>query len=453
MIGKGFYILLGKHWAIVNDFKSVFTKRIISFPKQKTLYSNAGYFLPMGQFLLRCVNDGALQPQYALSCPHDQSLLRAEYRARQIQPGDAPGIWRFLDWLPVEKAFPGFEAGPVTYKSRGLARELGLENLFISFNGYWPEREARLPTCSFKDLEASPTIERLKERGEKATLVLASAGNTARAFVHAASMASWPLLLFVPEKALPKMWTVLPNRAGQMKLVAVRGDYYDAIVMAEKACSYPGFIPEGGARNIGRRDGMGTVMLDAAFFLARIPEHYFQAVGSGTGGISAWEAALRLRGDGRFGDNMPRLHLAQNIPNAPIFYQWKGLPAEPTRADMFDDVLFNRRPPYAIPGGVKDALEETGGDVYGITDDEAEQAKRLLEESEEIDILNAPAVAVAALSQAVKEGRVMPKETILLNITGGGLARMKEDYELQALPPLATVRSWEEAAELIEEKR
>lgn len=407
----------------------------------------------MGQFLLRCVNDGALQPQYALSCPHDQSLLRAEYRARQIQPGDAPGIWRFLDWLPVEKAFPGFKAGPVTYKSRGLARELGLENLFISFNGYWPEREARLPTCSFKDLEASPTIEWLRERGEKATLVLASAGNTARAFVHAASLAGWPLLLFVPEKALPKMWTVLPNRAGQMKLVAVRGDYYDAIVMAEKACSYPGFIPEGGARNIGRRDGMGTVMLDAAFFLARIPEHYFQAVGSGTGGISAWEAALRLRGDGRFGDNMPRLHLAQNIPNAPIFYEWKGLPAEPTRADMFDDVLFNRRPPYAIPGGVKDALLETGGDVYGITDGQAQQAKRLLEESEEIDILNAPAVAVAALSQAVKEGRVMPNETILLNITGGGLARMKEDYELQALPPLATVRSWEEAAELIEEKR
>ena len=407
----------------------------------------------MGQFLLRCVSDGTPQSEYALSCPHDQSLLRAEYQARQIQPRDLPGIWRFLDWLPVQKAFPGFEAGPVTYKSRGLARQLGLENLFIGFNGYWPERGSRLPTCSFKDLEAAPTIERLMERGEKATLVLASAGNTARAFVHAASLAGWPLLLFVPEKALGRMWTVLSNSAGQGTLVGVQGDYYDAIVMAEKACSYPGFVPEGGARNIARRDGMGTVMLDAALFLGRIPEHYFQAVGSGTGGISAWEAALRLRGDGRFGDNLPRLHLAQNIPNAPIFYQWKELPQEPISENMFDDVLFNRRPPYAIPGGVKDALRETGGDVYGITDAEAEKAKRLLEESEEIDILNGPAVAVAALSQAVQEGRVGPNETILLNITGGGLARMKEDHELQALQPLAAVKSWEEAAELLEEKR
>lgn len=407
----------------------------------------------MGQFQLRCVSDGSLQPEYALSCPHDQSLLRAQYRARQIQPRDLPGIWRFLDWLPVQEMFPGFEAGPVTYKSLGLARELGLENLFIGFNGYWPERGARLPTCSFKDLEAAPTIERLKERGERSTLVLASAGNTARAFVHAASLAGWPLLLFVPEKALDRMWTVLSNGAEQVTLVAVRGDYYDAIVMAEKACSYPGFVPEGGARNIARRDGMGTVMLDAAFFLGRIPEHYFQAVGSGTGGISAWEAALRLRGDDRFGDNLPRLHLAQNIPNAPIFYQWKGLPAEPISEDMFDDVLFNRRPPYAIPGGVRDALQETGGDVYGITDAEAQQAKRLLEESEEIDILNAPAVAVAALCQAMQEGRVRPKDTILLNITGGGLARMREDYELHALQSLATVKSWEQAAELLEGKR
>ncbi len=407
----------------------------------------------MGQYLLRCVSDGSVQPEYALSCPHDQSLLRAEYHARQIQPRDLPGIWRFLDWLPVKGVFPGFEAGPVTYKSQALARELGLENLFISFNGYWPERGALLPTCSFKDLEAAPTIERLKERGERSTLVLASAGNTARAFVHAASLAGWPLLLFVPEKALPRMWTAQPTGAGQVTMIAVRGDYYDAIVMAERACSHPGFVPEGGARNIARRDGMGTVMLDAALFLKRIPDHYFQAVGSGTGGISAWEAGLRLREDGRFGDALPRLHLAQNIPNAPIYYQWKGLRAEPARAEMFDDVLFNRRPPYAMPGGVRDALQETGGDVYGITDAEAEEAKRLLEESEEIDILNAPAVAVAALCQAVRDGKVQPEDNILLNITGGGLARMKEDHELQALLPQATVSRWEEAAELLEGKR
>lgn len=406
----------------------------------------------MGEYMLRCVSDGSVQPEYSLGCPHDNSLLRTEYLSRQIEPRDLPGIWRFLDWLPVNGTLEGVDGGPVTYKSRGLAKELDLENLFISFNGFWPERCAGLPTCSFKDLEAAPTIQRLMERGDGSTLVLASAGNTARAFVHVAALTGWPLLLFVPESAVSRMWTTLPPVAdfGKITMIAVRGDYYDAIQMADRVCSMPGFVPEGGARNIARRDGMGTVMLDAALYMGETPRHYFQAVGSGTGGISAWEAAMRLRADGRFGSILPRLHLAQNIPNAPIYYEWKGLKPEPASSAMFDDVLFNRKPPYAIPGGVRDALQDTCGEVYGITDRQAKEAKKLLEESEEIDILNAAAVAVAALCWAAGEGAVQPEDTILLNITGGGIARMKENHDLQMLRPQITVQSWDEAEEFLE---
>jgi cysteate synthase len=236
-------------------------------------------------------------------------------------------------------------------------------------------------------------------------------------------------------------------------LMAVQGDYYDAIQIAEKLQSLPGFAPEGGARNIARRDGMGTVMLDAALHLARMPEHYFQAVGSGTGGISAWEAALRLRQDGRFGSFLPRLHLAQNLPNAPIYCAWTGKEAEPPCSDMFDDVLFNRKPPYAIPGGVKDALQDTRGEVYGITDTQAAAAKKLFEQSEEIDILNAPAIAVAALEQAARSGSIDPKDIILLNITGGGVARIKEEHTLRMLEPQITVSHWERAVQFLEGKK
>ena len=235
--------------------------------------------------------------------------------------------------------------------------------------------------------------------------------------------------------------------------MAVDGDYYDAIQIAEKVQSLSGFAAEGGARNIARRDGMGCVMLDAALKLGRMPEHYFQAVGSGTGGISAWEAALRLRADGRFGSFLPRLHLAQNLPNAPIYCAWKGLEAESPCSDMFDDVLFNRKPPYAIPGGVKDALQETRGEVYGITDRQAAAAKKLFEQSEEIDILNAPAIAVAALEQAARSGSIEAKDIILLNITGGGLARIKEEHTLHRLMSQITVSHWEPAVQFLEGKK
>ena len=61
------------------------------------------------------------------------------------------------------------------------------------------------------------------------------------------------------------MWTIVPP--GRITLIAVKGDYLDAIQIAEKVQSRKGFTPEGGARNIARRDGMGTVMLDAAVTL------------------------------------------------------------------------------------------------------------------------------------------------------------------------------------------
>jgi len=236
-----------------------------------------------------------------------------------------------------------------------------------------------MKTCSFKDLEAPPTIQRLLEWKNKSKLVVASAGNTARAFAHVATITNYPLVLFVPETALHRMWLTMEKKSS-VTLVSIQGDYTDAINVAEGVANKPGFLPEGGARNVARRDGMGTVMLDAALTIGQIPQHYFQAIGSGTGGISAWEAAIRLRGDGRFGQNLPRLHLAQSIPNAPIYYTWTGSEEKYISAEeTYDDVLFNRKPPYDIGGGVKDSLISSNGQVYAITNKEADEAKQLFE--------------------------------------------------------------------------
>jgi cysteate synthase len=336
----------------------------------------------------------------------------------------------------------------VTYRSAGLAAELGLRNLYISFSGYWPEIGARTATCTFKDLEAPPTLQRLMERNDDSVLTVASAGNTARAFAQAASVSKLPLVLVVPESALSRIW--ITTEPGPITLIGVRGDYYDAILSAERIISLPGFVPEGGARNVARRDGMGTVVLEAALTSGKLPDHYFQAVGSGTGGIAAWESSMRLMRDGRFGQGLPRLHQAQSLPNAPIYNSWKDCKGEYCRADeTFDDVLFNRKPPYTIPGGVCDALKATNGEVYGVSNQEASEAKKMFEVCEDIDILNAPAVAVAALKQAIDSGSVRLYDTILLNITGGGLARLKEEMCLNMLKPDLVISSPDEAVDYL----
>ncbi|WP_292463190.1 cysteate synthase [Methanolobus sp.] len=403
----------------------------------------------MNKYTVRCLHCGEAHEPYSLNCRNgDDALLRVEYSARQLHPADMPGIWRYKEWLPVQGIIEEGSGKTVTYKSEKLASELGLNDLWIAFNGYWPQRDARMMTCTFKDLESFPTMQRLKEQDEVRIMVVASAGNTARAFSHVCSITGQPLLLVVPQESSHRLWTTHEDTSAVF-LATVEGDYFDAISLAGKIASREGFVNEGGARNVARRDGMGTVMLDAVLTAGSLPDHYFQAVGSGTGGISAWEASMRLIEDGRFGSKLPRLHLAQSLPCAPLYSLKYGTDAVAPECPggMYDDVLFNRKPPYAIKGGVRDALEATGGTVYAIRNKEAAESQSVFEKEEGIDINPAAAVAVAALVKAVQEGNVQPDDRIVLNITGGGQKRLMQDYPVKIIEPSVKVSAKDPNAE------
>ncbi len=406
----------------------------------------------MGRFTLKCLKCGTeYGEQYRLSCKNDNSLLRADYYEKKLELREQPGIGRFHSWLPVREELTT-EAGPITYKSEALARELGISNLYIGFSGYWPEKEAFIKTCSFKELEAHPTMQFLKETGGKA-IVLASAGNTGRAFAHVSALTGTDVYIVVPESGIPKLWLPEePTDSVHLIRMAPGNDYTDAINLAGRLAKLPGMVSEGGARNVARRDGMGTVMVDAAVTIGKMPDHYFQAVGSGTGGISVWEAALRLQADGRFGLKLPNLQLSQNLPFAPMYRAWEAgrreivpeldMPdAKQQIAETYASVLTNRAPPYAVNGGLYDALTDTAGTMYGITREEAMEAKKLFETLEGIDILPPSAVGAASLLKAVDAGKVAKDEVILLNIAGGGFERLKEDLTPIPIAPVATAKN------------
>ena len=103
---------------------------------------------------------------------HVPSLIRAVYESKQIRPkGEEHGIYRFADWLPVKRTLSG-SCAPVTYRSRKLAEHLGLKNLYITFNGYFPEIGARMTTCSFKETEAYSVCGRLNGKHKDKVLVV-----------------------------------------------------------------------------------------------------------------------------------------------------------------------------------------------------------------------------------------------------------------------------------------
>ena len=401
------------------------------------------------QYILQSVKTGKdfMDSGWTLDAPGETepSLIRAVYEEVQMNPKDSSmGIFRFADWLPVNRYLAGSSA-PVTYKSEGLAKSLGLSNLYITFSGYFPEKGVEMRTCSFKETEAYSVCGRLNT-DNKGVLVVASAGNTARAFARVCSDNKIPLVLCVPEDNLDALWFDKPI-ADNVKLYSTcsGSDYFDAIHLSNIICGLPGFFAEGGAKNVARRDGMGTTVLSAVNFIKRIPDYYFQAVGSGTGAIAAWEANLRLIIDGRFGSHKMKLMVSQNVPFLPMYNAWKKdsraiLPLDDDEArrqveEINAKVLSNRKPPYSIFGGLYDALKDAGGDVLCAKNSEAEIAATLFEKTEGIDIHPAAAIAVATLMNEVKAGNIPKDAVIMINITGGGEKRLKQGRELYYLKP------------------
>ena len=373
------------------------------------------------------------------------SLVRANYEKKQLEvKPESYGFYKFCDWLPVKRMLKGSSA-PVTYKSETLAKHLGLENLWITLNGYCPEKGVRMTSCSFKETEAYSVCARIDENEER-ILVVASAGNTARAFAKVCSDNNIKLLLAVPSDNLDALWFTEPLN-DCVKLIACDkgGDYFDAINLSNIALKSSKFYAEGGAKNIARRDGMSTTVLSAATTIGRIPDYYFQAVGSGTGAIAAWEANQRLIEDGRFGSNVMKLMVSQNAPFVPMYDAWRHdsremLPYDAKKArrdaELIDaKVLSNRKPPYGLAGGLYDALKATEGDIMVATNAQSKRACKLFKELEGVDIHPAPGVALATLIKKVEAGEIAKDACIMLNITGAGEEAAKRGRELWYLKP------------------
>jgi cysteate synthase len=140
-----------------------------------------------------------------------------------------------------------------------------------------------------------------------------------------------------------------------------------------------------------------------------------------------------------------RLYPSQNDPFTIIYDSWKLhsrqileiTPDDARRAAATIDakVLSNRKPPYSLAGGLFDAMEDAGGDMFKVTNEQLRFWKKRFMELEGIDIHPAPGVALASLIKMVEAGEIDKDACIMLNITGCGEERAKKGKEIYYLKP------------------
>jgi cysteate synthase len=403
-----------------------------------------------------CTKCGAELAPLARACPRcPDALPRSDYAERAFVLLDREDIFRFAAWLPA-KTTVATTIGPVIARSEKLASSLGLPDVSIAFSGYCPELGARNVTGTFKDFEALPTLLYLRENGAS-SVVLASAGNTARAFAYAATILEFPTYIIVPESAVSSV-RIPVEPSACVRLISLSGssDYSAAIEVAEALADRHGILSEGGARNVARRDGMGTTVLEYVRTQGRLPDHYVQAIGSGTGAIAAWEAAMRLQAGGAVDNPVPHLHLAQNAPFTPIHDAWtSGREIAPERdvesqlrriGAISSPVLANRKPPFSVVGGVRNALLASGGQTYAVTNAEIAASQALFERCVGTPVGPETGAALAALAQGVARGWIGRAQSVLLHATGNQHDVLRRDVVLHAVPVWQRVSSDLEAA-------
>ena len=395
----------------------------------------------MVNYTLKCLKtDDEFNDDYTLHY-NDGALIQAEYK-KEFQPIEKDGVWRYFDWLPTEE-ISSQVAGTTTYHAKELGKYLGFSNLWIAFHGYWPEKNGLCPTGSFKDMEAVPTIQRMKDHSCEG-MICASAGNTARAFTHFCAEDNFPLIVVVADVHAHRIWLQKGMKMDSVKVVVVEdGTYQDAKDVAkELSKALQGWQLEGGAHNIARRDGIGSLILDSYEKIGRLPDHYFQAVGGGPGPIGVYEMMQRLIDSGHYEGEVARIHLSQNPEHCPIHNAWQRKSREfnsgdfpDSNVEVYSDYLLSETPAYSVIGGVYDILEASSGQTYTVEEQDAIEAGKILENIEGIDVMSPAKVALASLIQAKESGDVLQDDCILLNVSGGGVERLKSEKETEIVGP------------------
>ncbi|MGH2357042.1 MAG: threonine synthase, partial [Candidatus Limnocylindria bacterium] len=302
-----------------------------------------------------------------------------------------PLLERYRDLLARGgEAFPITlgEGGTPLIHARRLGAELGLERLFLKFEG-------TNPTGSFKDRGMVLAINRAVAAGATA-VICASTGNTAASAAAYAAAAGIPCFVVLPAGKVPHGKLAQALAAGA-RLVMVDGNF-DAALSAVRRLGDEGVAAVVNSINPDRLAGQQTVAFEIVDALERAPDAVALPVGNAGNITAAWAGFRRYTGAGRLPTgSLPRMLGFQADGAAPIV---RGAPVE--SPDTVATAIRIGNP--ASWRGAVTARDESGGAIAAVSDDEILEAQRAIARLEGIFCEPASAAGVAGVRRLAAEG-------------------------------------------------
>jgi threonine synthase len=416
---------------------------------------------------LRCRNcqrPEPLGPSYVcpacfgpLEVAYDYDVIRGLLDKATIA-ARAPGIWRYLELLPVEaKPARGLAVGstPLLPAER-LGQAIGIDRL-------WIKDDTRNPTLSFKDRVVAVATARAVEFGAD-TLACASTGNLAGATAAAAAAAGLRAFVFIPadleqakiDHALAYGATVVP----------IEGTYDDVNRLSMEVADELGWAFVNVTLRPFYAEGSKSLAFEIAESLGwRLPDAIVAPIASG----SLFTKVARGI------DELVAVGLVAPKPVKFVGGQAAGCsPVASAFSDGSDVIRPVRRPDTIVrslaigsPADGRYALElarRTGGSIEAIPDEATAAAIRAIAATEGVFSETAGGVTVAAAEAARTSGVLDADDEVVVLLTGNGLktpeartfgqseaaaarrARAGEPGLAPAIPPsLAAFEGWLEA--------
>jgi len=335
-------------------------------------------------------------------------------------------IERYRDRLPVD------DSTRIITLTEGNTALLRLENIEKTIGRgieLYAKIEGQNPTGSFKDRGMTMAVTQAVSQGSEA-IICASTGNTSASAAAYAARAGIRAFVLIPQGqiALGKLAQAMIEGAC---VIQIKGNFDDGMrIVKEMADAAPVAIVN--SINPYRLQGQKTAAFEIIDALGRAPDIHGIPVGN-AGNISAYwvgyseYAAIQpATASCSFCEETCRYPAAAVVSARPRMFGYQAAGAAPfVRGEMVDDpetvataIRIGRPQSWDLAWA---AINESGGAIASLTDEEILATQRMLAETEGIFCEPASAISVGGVLRDIENGNIAEGSLITCTLTGHGL--------------------------------
>lgn len=361
-----------------------------------------------------------------LDVVYDYDYIKSKISKESLANNKDYSMWRYEPFMAVEENGPKGKLrvgwSPL-YKSDDLAKEIGLNTLYIKDDGI-------NPTASLKDRASSIAVAKALEEGAD-VICCSSTGNAASSTAGNAASVGIKSVIFVPGRA-PQ------GKVAQLKIfganvISVQGSYEETFKLSAEAIVKYGWYNRNAAVNPYCVEGKKTVSIETCEQMNwEVPDWIVFSVGDGCTIAGAYKGYVDLYKAG-FISKLPRVAGIQAVCCAPLANAWiEKRDWKPEEENTIADSIAVGVPRNAVKA-IR-AVEASNGVWETVTDEEILDAMRFMGKHSGVFGEPAGCAGMAGLKKLVVNGVIKKNESVVCAVTGNGLKDVKNAIEAAGEP-------------------